>query len=155
MQDASGVPQKFVAENQLVINFTLRKTVRFRSNQCSILSRDQHLVEELVNGVGVGDQEHVSRFWDYGGGFCQPYGEDLIAAAMNMEYGMGDRSVFPLEDGAEGPADKAVIASTDHLPHEASAGGGAHPDGVFYDRGEFEEAGRDELAQAESACKPI
>ena len=130
-------------------------TVRFRSNQCSVLNRGQHLLEELIDGIGVGDQEHVTGFWDYGCGLCEPQGKDLIAAAVDVEQGLGDGGVPPLEDGAEGPADKAVIAGADHLPHEASAGRGTHPDGMFYDRGEFEEAGGDELTQLEGACISI
>ena len=131
------------------------RTVRFRSNQCSVLNRGQHLLEELINGIGVSDQEHMSGFWDDGCGLCKPHREDFIAAAMDMEHGMGDCSVLPFENGAEGPADKAVIAGPDHLAHEASAGRGAHPDGMFYDRGELEEAGGDELAEMEGACEPI
>jgi hypothetical protein len=92
-------------------------------------------VEEVIDGFGVADQEHMSALLDDMGWRGQAHGEDFVAGAVDMVKGLGDDRVFPFEDGVQGPADKAVIAGADHLSHQPAAGCGAHPDGVFDDRG--------------------
>ena len=106
-----------------------------RSGECPFLDWEQDFVEEVIDGFGVADKEHMSAPGDYMGWRGQTHGEDFVAGAVDMVKGLGDDRVFPFEDGVQGPADKAVVAGSDHLSHQAAAGCGAHPDGVFDDRG--------------------
>ena len=101
----------------------------------SLLDRGQYFVEKFVDGFGVGNEEHVSAFWEDMGWGGQADGEDFVAAAVDVVERLGDGGILPFQDGVQGPADEAVIACADHLSHQPAARCGTHPDGVFDDRG--------------------
>lgn len=104
-------------------------------------------MEKVVDGFGVADHKHMSSLGDdmsWGG---EADGEDLVAASVDMVKRLGDSGIPPFKDGVEGPVDEAIITGADHLSHQPAAGGGAHPDRVFDDSAQFEQAGGDEAAQ--------
>jgi hypothetical protein len=126
-----------------------------RSGECPLLDREEYFVEEVSDGFGVADEEHVSGFWDDMGWGGEADGEDLVAAAMDMVEGLGGGVVPPLQYGDEGPVDETVIAGADHLPHKPASRGGARPYGVFDDHAQFEEAGRYESFELKGAGDTI
>ena len=78
-------------------------------------------------------------------------GKYLVAGAVDVEEGLGDRGVLPFEDGGEGPADEVIVAGADDVHHELAVGGGAHEQTMLYGCSGFEEGGGDEFAEAEPA----
>ena len=85
-------------------------------------------------------------FGDDMGGMGAPEGEDLVAGPVEVEKGLREDLVLPLQDGIKSPVDEAVVAFPDDVAHEAAVMGPRHGQAVFGDRGYFEEGGGDQQA---------
>ncbi len=97
--------------------YTLSDLVDRWLSEGSFLDRGEDFVEEVGDGFGVGDQEHVAAFWDDMGWGGEADGENLVAAAVDMVEGLRNGVVPPFQDRAQGPADEPVIARANHLSH--------------------------------------
>ena len=79
----------------------------------------EDLAEDVVDGLGPAEKEHMTTARDEVSGFGEVDREDFVPGAMNMIKGRRDFGVFPFQDRIEGPFDESVVSVFDHLQDQA------------------------------------
>jgi hypothetical protein len=112
--------------------------------------RYEDFAEEVINNSSVAYDKIMAASADDVGRFGKPDGENFVPASVDMEKRLGDLVILPIDDGIDGPGDKTVVASPDHVPHELIIFPGSHGYHLFNGGEGFYEGGGSKLLQPEA-----